>query len=84
MENKTPVGTITHYYDKIGVAIVELSDKLKVGDTIAIEGKTTNFTQKVESIQIEHINVEEAGSGESIGLKVDQKVREGDKVYKVF
>jgi len=84
MENKTPVGTITHYYDKIGVAIVELTDKLKVGDTIAIEGKTTNFTQKVESIQIEHINVEEAGSGESIGLKVDQKVREGDKVYKVF
>ena len=84
MENKTPVGTITHYYDKIGVAIVELSDKLKVGDTIAIEGKTTNFTQKVKSIQIEHINVEEAGSGESIGLKVDQKVREGDKVYKVF
>jgi len=84
MENKTPVGTITHYYDKIGVAIVELSDKLKVGDTIAIEGKTTNFTQKVESIQIRDINVEEAGSGESIGLKVDQKVREGDKVYKVF
>jgi len=84
MENKTPVGTITHYYDKIGVAIVELSDKLKVGDTIAIEGKTTKFTQKVESIQIEHINVEEAGGGESIGLKVDQKVREGDKVYKVF
>ncbi|MFP3215570.1 MAG: translation elongation factor-like protein [Candidatus Micrarchaeota archaeon] len=84
MENKTPVGTVTHYYDKIGVAIVELSDKLKVGDTIAIEGKTTNFTQKVESIQIEHINVEEAGSGDSIGLKVDQKVREGDKVYKVF
>ncbi|MFP3279206.1 MAG: translation elongation factor-like protein [Candidatus Micrarchaeota archaeon] len=84
MENKTPVGTVTHYYDKIGVAIVELSDKLKVGDMIAIEGKTTNFTQKVESIQIEHINVEEAGSGDSIGLKVDQKVREGDKVYKVF
>ena len=84
MENKTPVGTITHYYDKIGVAIVELSDKLKVGYTIAIEGKTTNFTQKVESIQIEHINVEEAGNGESIGLKVDQKVRDGDKVYKVF
>jgi len=84
MENKTPVGTITHYYDKIGVAIVELSDRLKVGDTIAIEGKTTNFTQKVENIQIEHINVEEAGNGDSIGLKVDQKVREGDKVYKVF
>jgi putative protease len=84
MENKNPVGEVTHYYDKIGVAIVKLSNRLKVGDIISIEGKSTNFQQKVESIQIEHINVEEAGSGESIGLKVIQKVREGDKIYKVL
>jgi putative protease len=84
MENKTPIGEVTHYYDKIGVAIVKLSGRLKVGDTISIEGKTTNFQQKVQSIQIEHINVEQAGEGELIGLKVDQRVREGDKIYKVF
>ncbi|MGC9099443.1 MAG: translation elongation factor-like protein [Candidatus Micrarchaeia archaeon] len=83
-EGKAPVGEVTHYYDKIGVAIVKLGGRLKVGDTISIEGKSTNFQQKVESIQIEHINVEEAGSGESIGLKVSQRVREGDKIYKVF
>lgn len=83
-EGKKPIGEITHYYDKIGVAIVKLNDRIKVGDTISIEGKTTNFQQKVESIQIEHINVEEAGVGDSIGLKVNQRVREGDKIYKVF
>ncbi|MGC8710648.1 MAG: translation elongation factor-like protein [Candidatus Micrarchaeia archaeon] len=84
MEEKTQVGEITHYFDKIGVAIVRLSGRLKIGDVISIEGNSTNFQQKVSSIQIEHINVDEAGAGEDIGLKVEQKVREGDKVFKAL
>ena len=77
------VGKITHYYDKIGVAIVEMTGQLKQGDRIAIRGATTNFEQKVESMQIEHVNVELASKGDVIGLKTNQVVREGDKVYKL-
>ncbi len=78
------IGKITHYYGKIGVAIVELSSKLAVGDMIAVRGTSTNFQQKVESMQIEHINVKEAGAGDSVGLKVEHETREGDKVFKVL
>jgi putative protease len=80
---KKLVGKITHYFTKIEVGVVELSDELKVGDRISIEGATTNFQQTVNSMQIEHQNVERAGPGQSIGLKVDQRVREGDLVYKI-
>jgi putative protease len=80
---KKLVGKITHYFTKIGVGVVELSDELKVGDRVSIEGATTNFQQTVSSMQIEHENVEKAGPGQSIGLKVDQRVREGDLVFKV-
>lgn len=78
------VGVVTHYYTKIGVAVVSLIDSLSVGDKILIKGPTTNFEQNVESMQIEHKNVSTAYSGQSIGLKVIQKVREGDKVYKII
>lgn len=83
VEEKKLVGKITHYFTKIGVAVVELEDTLRVGDEISIEGTTTNFTQKVESMQIEHKNVEEAKKGDSIGLKVVDRVREGDLVFKI-
>ncbi|MGC8671850.1 MAG: U32 family peptidase C-terminal domain-containing protein [Candidatus Micrarchaeia archaeon] len=83
-EEEKEVGEITHYFDKIGVAIVKVTNSIKVGDRISIKGKTTNFEQKVQSMQIEHVNVDEAGSGDEIGLKVDQQVREGDKVYKLL
>lgn len=82
-EEKKLVGKITHYFTNIGVAVIELEDKLKVGDEISVEGATTNFTQKVDSMQIEHNNVEEAGKGDSIGLKMVDRVREGDQVFKV-
>lgn len=78
------VGRVTHYYSKIGVAVVSLTDTLSVGDRILIRGATTNFEQNVESMQIEHKNVNVAHGGQSIGLKVDQRVREGDKVYKII
>lgn len=82
MEEKL-IGKITHYFGKIEVAIVELSDVLKVGDKIHIKGHSTDFEQDVSSIQIEHENVEEAKKGDVIGIKVDEKVREGDEVYLV-
>ncbi|MCP8314560.1 MAG: translation elongation factor-like protein [archaeon] len=75
------LGKITHYYPKIGVAVIELKAPIKVGDKIQIKGSTTNFEQMVESMQIEHKDVQLAEAGKSIGLKVIQRVREGDIVY---
>jgi putative protease len=77
------IGKITHYFSKIGVAVIELSDTLKVSDTIRIVGGQTDFNQQVESMEIEHKKVKEAKKGDSVGLKVEQKVREGYKVYKL-
>jgi putative protease len=77
------IGKISHYFSKIGVAIIDLSDSLKLGDTIRVVGGGADFTQVVESMQIEHQNIEEAKSGDSIGIKISQKVKEEHKVYKV-
>lgn len=77
------VGKVTHFYPKISVAVVEVLDEIKVGDEILIKGKTTNFKQIVESIQIEHEQVEKASKGDSVGLKVVERVREGDEVFKI-
>ena len=81
MGDKIPVGKITHYFSKISVAVIELSGTLKVGDTISIEGATSNVQQKVDSMQIEYKPVESAGKGQSVGLKVAGTVREADDVY---
>jgi translation initiation factor IF-2 len=76
------VGRITHYFSKIGVAVVELTKgSLKVGDTIHIKGHTTDLYQKVESMQVEHNNVLLAKKGESFGLRVESQVREHDLVF---
>lgn len=82
MSERKEIGRLTHYFSKIGVAVVELTGKVRVGDTILIKGAHTEFEQRVESMQIEHENIEEAGPGQSIGLKVAQKVHENDIVYK--
>lgn len=81
-ENVVEVGRITHFFTKISVAVIELTAPLAVGDTIVIKGPTTDFEQVVESMQIEHENVQRAEVGQSIGLKVPQRVRENDMVYK--
>lgn len=81
MAEEKLIGKITHYFPKIGVAVIELSDTLKVGDTIHIKNSDRDFNQQVFSMQIEHERVEEAIAGQSVGLKIDQKVHEGDKVY---
>jgi putative protease len=80
---KKLIGKISHYYGKIGVAVVELTDKLSVGDNISIEGVATNVQQGVDSIQIEHEDIQVAKKGDAIGLKVKDRVREGDAVYKI-
>jgi len=78
------VGKITHYYGHLNVGIIELSDALKIGDSIHIKGHSTDFTQSVDSMQIEHASVSEAKSGDVIGVQVIQKVHPHDKVYKVI
>jgi GTPase len=81
-ENVVEVGHVTHFFTRISVAVVELSATLAVGDTILVKGPTTDFEQVVKSMQIEHENIERAEAGQSIGLKVEQRVREEDIVYK--
>ncbi len=82
---KRMVGKITHYYNKIGVGIIELTDSdLAVGDEISIEGVHTNFQQKVQSMQVEHQAVNIARVGQVIGLKVKDRVHEKDVVYKII
>lgn len=81
-ENVVEIGRITHYFSKICVAVIELDKPLKIGDTIVVKGPTTDFEQKVDSMQIEHKNVQEAEAGQSIGLKVAERVRETDVVYR--
>jgi len=83
-ERLEQIGQIRHYYTKIGVAVIDLTAKVAVGDTIRVKGMTSDFRQKVESMQIEHVNVQNANAGQSIGLKVMDKVREGDLVYKIL
>jgi len=83
MEEGKLIGKVTHYFGKIGVAVIKLEDSLKVGDKIRIVGGQTDFTQTVESMEIEHKKVKEAKAGDSVGVKVAQKVREGYKVYKL-
>lgn len=77
------IGKVSDYFAKIGVAAIELTGSLSVGDTIHIKGHTTDFEQKVESMQIEHQNVEKANPGDSIGIKAKERVRQHDAVYKV-
>ena len=80
---ETQVGVITHYYDHIGVGVVEVSGALKIGDQIHIKGGSTDFTQEVTSMQVEHKQIDAAKKEDIVGMKVDQEVAEKDVVYKV-
>jgi translation elongation factor EF-1alpha len=77
------VGTISHFYPKIGVAVLNLVSSLKVGDKITFSG-SASFSQDVTSMQIEHEPITEAKKGQIVGLKVDQPVKPGDEVSKAF
>ena len=77
------IGKISHYFGNISVAVIDLSDTLKVGDNIRITGGETDFTQAVTSMEVDHKKVDSAKKGDSVGFKVNQKVRDDYKVYKV-
>jgi len=80
---KQLIGKITHYFPKVGVAVVELKKGMKKGDMIEIEGHGRSFQQEVKSMQIDKEDIEKAKAGDDIGLKVDEEVKENDQVYKV-
>ena len=78
------IGKVTHYFDKIKVMVVELIESLKAGDMIRIiGGESTDFEQKVGSMEVDHKKIKQAKKGESVGLEAEEKVREGYKVYKI-
>jgi putative protease len=77
------IGWVTHYYNNIGVAVLDLQDALEVGEQIHITGHTTDFIQTVSSMEVDHEKVQAVAAGADVALKVDERVREGDAVYKV-
>jgi len=83
MVEKKFVGKVSHFFPKISVAVLDLEDTVSVGDKISIENPAGSFEQEITSMQIEHENIEAAEAGQSIGLKVVQKAKEGSKVYKL-
>ena len=82
-EELQEVGRVSHFFTKISVAVIELTATVSVGDRILIKGPTTNLEQTIDSMEIEHEKVQKAGAGQSIGLKVKDRVRETDIVYKI-
>jgi len=88
-QSKKKIGLVTHYFPKIAVAIVKFEQGLKVGDEVLFKGKRGEnhepyeFAQKISSMQKDHQSVEEAKSGDELGLKVEQEVKEGDKLFNV-
>ncbi|MFZ5800885.1 MAG: hypothetical protein ACOY3D_05885 [Candidatus Omnitrophota bacterium] len=77
-----PIGKVTHYFPHVQAGVIKLKSPLSAGDTITVKGHTTNFTQVVESMQIDHVPITTAKKGAEIGLKVTSRVRHGDLVYK--
>ena len=78
MAEEQPIGKATHYFGNLGVAVLSLTGRLRVGDMVHLKGPKTDFTQTVTSMQIDRQNIEEAKPGDDVALKVDEKVREGD------
>lgn len=81
IKKEKPVGVVTHYYGGVGVAIVKFNKPVKKGDKIEFCGATTDFSQTIESMQYEHKDIAAAKKGQEVGIKVDDKVREGDEIF---
>jgi translation elongation factor EF-1alpha len=81
MEEKQ-IGAVDHFFDKISVAMIRLTDPLKVGDSVRIKSKASELTQAVSSMHIDRVPAQEAKAGDLISVKVDQRVSKGDPVYK--
>jgi putative protease len=75
------VGEITHVFPKISVAVVKVTGVIKIGDQIEVKGPSTDYQQEITSMQIDRKDIEEANDGEEIGLKVEEPVRKGDKIF---
>jgi len=84
MPEKIAIGKVSHYFSKIGVAVIDLTKEIKVGDKISIEGRGQAVQQVVSSMEVEHNKVTVAGNGSSIGMKIVQPVKEGDAVFKLL
>ena len=78
-----PIGVVTHYYSKLEVAIVKFSKAVSVGDEAHFKGATTDFKEPIRSMQFDHMPIEKAKKGQEVGIKVKDKVREGDEVFAV-
>ncbi len=78
-----PIGKVTHYYGGIEVAIVKFNKPVKTGIEIQFKGATTDFSQKIKSMQYDHKDIASAKKGQEVGIKVDEKVREDDEIYEV-
>ena len=83
MAGEELIGEVAHYFDHVSAAVLALNTQLQVGETIHIKGYTTDVIQQVESMQIDHADVEQAGPGEDAAILVSDRVREGDEVYRV-
>lgn len=84
MEDMEEIGKVFNFFVKPSVAAINITaGELKVGDTILIKGETTNLTLKIESMEIDRAQVEEATAGQGVGIKVKERVRPNDKVYKL-
>jgi translation initiation factor IF-2 len=81
--SESPIGKVSHYFDRIAVAVLELTDTIRLGDTVRFLGHSSDYKQKIDSMQIEHKNVAEAKPGQEVALRVDKKVHPNDKVFKV-
>lgn len=77
------IGRVTNYFSKIGVAVIDLTGSLQLGDEVRIKGGTRDFQQSVESMQLEHEPIEKAEAGQEIAVQLEQKARPNDRVYKV-
>jgi putative protease len=77
------VGTVTHYFDHLSVAVLALTASIRVGDTLHFLGHSTDFKQEVTSLQIEHAPVDEAGPGADVAVKVTQRVHPNDSIFKI-
>lgn len=78
-----PIGEVTHYYSHLGVAIVKFKESFAVGTKVKFKGATTDFEETIGSMQYDHKPIDEAKKGQEVGIKVGNKVREGDEVYPV-
>lgn len=81
---RKPIGTVEYFFKKINVAAIKLYDGINVGDVIEIIGDNTIITQKISSMQIDKESVPEANKGDSVGIFVDNEVKKGYRVYKLY